>query len=98
VDSKGEPLKYVVVNLEPLDPSAAVAQGVADERGSFVLRTFRADDGAMPGKYKVWLQPSPTVAIKKTAPIPPKYRSVEESDVTVVIETGDNDLNIKLRQ
>jgi hypothetical protein len=97
VDSKGAAVKHVVVNLEPVNPSAALAQGVADEHGSFVLRTFQPEDGAMPGKYKVWLQPSPTVPIKNTSPVPQKYRSVEESDVTVVIESGDNDLNIKLR-
>src|SRR4051812_23172061 len=56
----GEPLNHVVVRLQPLNQTAGgEAQGVVKEGGTFVLQTFRPEDGAMPGKYKVWLQPSP---------------------------------------
>jgi hypothetical protein len=97
VGTAGEPLQYVVVNLEPLNQTAGgPAQGVVKENGTFVLRTFHPEDGALPGKYKVWLEPSP-MAPKKASPIPAKYQSPEESDVTVLITEGDNDLSIKLR-
>ena len=37
------------------------------------------------------------VAPKRASPIPPRYRSAEESDVTVLISQGDNDLTIQLK-
>jgi hypothetical protein len=97
VGSGGEPLNHVVVRLQPLNQTAGgEAQGVVKEGGTFVLQTFRPEDGAMPGKYKVWLQPSP-VAPKKASLIPAKYQSADESDLTVLIQEGDNDLNLRLK-
>ena len=97
VGTAGEPLQHVVVNLEPINQTAGgTAQGLVKEGGTFVLHTFRPEDGALPGKYKVWLQPSP-VAPKRASAIPAKYQSAEESDVTVLITDGDNDLSIHLK-
>jgi hypothetical protein len=97
VGTAGQPLKHVVVNLEPLNQTAGgAAQGVVKEDGNFVLTTFRPEDGALPGKYKVWLQPSP-IAPKKASAIPSKYQSADDSDVTVLIKEGGNDLTIQLK-
>jgi hypothetical protein len=97
VAATGEPLQNVVLNLEPINQTAGgAAQAVVKTDGTFVLQTFRNDDGALPGKYKVWLQPSPA-APRKASPIPAKYRSPEESDLTVLINPGDNNLSIQLK-
>src|SRR5260370_29576410 len=51
----GKPLPGATVSFMPVDESrsARVASGQSDADGNFRLTTFRTDDGALPGEYKV---------------------------------------------
>lgn len=48
----GSPLAGTLVSFIPVGPDRA-ATGLTDRDGYFRLTTFRSDDGAMPGEYKV---------------------------------------------
>jgi len=100
----GEPASFVMVLLEPADPSAGLseARGVTDEQGVFTLRTYSNDepDGAIAGQYTVTLQEfdpveavgaAPTQAVKKMTKIPGGSLKTEQ---TVEITSGDNNLEI----
>jgi hypothetical protein len=49
---KGQPLAKATVSFQP-DGKGSGASGITDDSGGFVLSTFAAKDGAVPGKYKV---------------------------------------------
>lgn len=56
VTCNGEPVRFVLLELKPDDPSeGAAAEGKTDGEGAFTLRTYSNSepDGAAPGKYKV---------------------------------------------
>src|SRR5262245_18285450 len=62
--------------------------------GSFKLSTFGADDGAIPGSYRVAITP-PTSPDPDKPPqkpqLPPMYASFDTSGLTVEIKPGRND-------
>jgi hypothetical protein len=49
---KGQPLAKATVSFQP-DGKGSGASGITDDSGGFLLSTFAAKDGAVPGKYKV---------------------------------------------
>ena len=49
----GKPLPGATVTYTPVNDSGRPASGRTDTDGSFRLTTFRSDDGALPGEYKV---------------------------------------------
>jgi hypothetical protein len=49
----GQPLPKATVQLIPATGQGPVASGLSDARGAFRLTTFKTDDGALPGDYKV---------------------------------------------
>jgi hypothetical protein len=49
----GYPLAGASVHFVAQDPEGRDATGSTDEHGVFRLSSFRAGDGALPGKYKV---------------------------------------------
>jgi hypothetical protein len=57
----GKPLAGASVQFIARDEGGRDATGTTDANGVFRLSTFRAGDGALPGKYKVVVQlPAPT--------------------------------------
>jgi hypothetical protein len=67
--------------------------------GTFKLSTFGADDGAVPGRYRVAITP-PTSADPDKPPqkpqLPAKYASFDTSGLTVEVKPGRNDVELEL--
>lgn len=57
----GKPLPYATVIFIAQDEGGRDATASADANGVFQLTTFKPGDGALPGKYKVVVQPVATV-------------------------------------
>ena len=60
VRANGEPVKRVIIELEPEDPEIGVfAHGATDAEGMIHLSTYsnEDDDGAVPGVYHMKLEP-----------------------------------------
>lgn len=106
----GSPLAGAKVCFHPREVGGKAALGTTDQQGRFQLRTFGADDGAIPGPYIV------TVDLKKVAMIPrpnddsgsqtafrmqvtpEKYKNKETSDLSEIVSTaGENVFRIELQ-
>jgi hypothetical protein len=60
LQANGEPVKRVLIELEPEDPEVGhFAHGATDAEGVIHLSTYsnEDDDGAVPGEYKMKLEP-----------------------------------------
>src|SRR5262245_43879983 len=53
----GQPIANAAVIFVPQAPGGREAYGSTDANGAFRLTTTKPDDGALPGKYKVVIQP-----------------------------------------
>jgi hypothetical protein len=97
---QGEPVRYAMLHLDPLDGGGAEADAMTGEDGTFELRTFANDgrnDGGVPGHYRVTLanyDPNSAVARRLPKGARPTPISQEDTGVTVQIREGDNDLTI----
>jgi hypothetical protein len=49
----GKPFSGATVTFAPVEGSGRSASGLSEEDGSFRLTTFKPDDGALPGEYKI---------------------------------------------
>jgi hypothetical protein len=70
----GQPLAGASVLFIAEDPAGRNATGFTDPSGTFRLSTYEPNDGALPGKYKVVVQP-PTPA----APDAPRTSTPDEA-------------------
>src|SRR4029079_2417156 len=77
--------------------SSAVGEVNAD--GTFMLSTFGANDGAVPGKYRVAINPltnpnpdKPPIKSK----LPAKYENLDSSGLTVEVKPGQNNIELEL--
>jgi len=74
------------------------AVGDINPDGTFKLSTFGANDGAVPGTYRVAInQPSPDPDKPPTkSKLPAKYASLETSGLTAEIKPGPNNVELEL--
>jgi tetratricopeptide (TPR) repeat protein len=92
---EGKPLANATVFLHPVgvkNPVYPRPRAVVQEDGSFALGTYRKDDGAPAGEYKVTVQwfgtrPGSSTPVNL---LPPKYGGADTSGLTVRIEEGKN--------
>ena len=97
----GEPLEGTRVVFSPEDHQYAAA-GKTDAEGRFQLQTFAANDGAVPGNYKVIASnfiviENPNGSVTETHYLPAKYRDPTTSGLTAVVEDhGPNELTFEL--
>jgi len=49
----GKPFAGATITLMPVEGNGRSASGLSEQDGSFRLTTYRPDDGALPGEYKV---------------------------------------------
>ena len=75
------------------------AVGEVDRDGTFKLSTFGANDGAMPGKYRVAINPpnnpdpdKPPTKSKLHA----KYANLDSSGLTAEVKPGQNNIELEL--
>ena len=103
---QGKPLSNGMVTFEPIDngenPPLRPAKGYTDNQGAYQLSTFRTNDGAMPGNYKVLVHAfGESMAMEALSPnqappkpvIPHKYSRSDTSDLAATITSnGPSDL------
>ena len=68
----GKPLAKATVMFVPEDPTGTTATGMTDAGGAFELTTFKSNDGALPGTYKV------TILHSEPVELPPGLKTPEE--------------------
>jgi len=66
----GRPLANASVSFLAQDPRGRDALGSTDADGVFRLSTFEPGDGALPGRYKVVVQPAAASAVNVVAATP----------------------------
>ena len=75
------------------------AVGEVNRDGTFQLSTFGANDGAMPGKYRVAINqpnnPDPDKPPTKSK-LPAKYANLESSGLTAEVKPGQNNIELEL--
>ena len=75
------------------------AVGELDPDGTFKLSTFGANDGAMPGKYRVAINPPNNPNPDKpptTSKLPAKYANLDSSGLTAEVKPGQNNIELEL--
>lgn len=75
------------------------AVGEVDRDGTFKLSTFGANDGAMPGKYRVAINPpnNPDPDEPPTrSKLPARYANLETSGLTAEVKPGQNNIELEL--
>ena len=69
--------------------------------GTFKLSTFGANDGAMPGKYRVAINqpnnPDPDKPPTKSK-LPAKYGNLDTSGLTAEVKPGQNNIELELEK
>jgi hypothetical protein len=100
----GQPLKAGRIELHSQETAGVDAFADLGPDGSFVLRTYKEGDGAVPGKYKATISPfnyrsstgSP-VKLPDARRIPPVYLEASTTPWAVeVTSDGDNAFDLKM--
>jgi hypothetical protein len=101
VSLDGHPLKGGLVRFEPSSPgpSSSIygAQGTIASDGSYRLTTSRANDGALPGWYRVVVLPGQDSSAQNPSAIPSKYYSLAGSGLEFEVKPQDNPIDIRLQ-
>lgn len=103
----GQPApENTLVNFVPVDPAIMAASGKVDASGDYILYSGNeGKEGAMVGKYKVYLSPDMSGSSYMEAGKPPemsagaipeKYTKLETTDKEVEVTSGSNTINIEL--
>lgn len=99
--NSGAPLTRGRVTFIPEDPKIVPATGELGSDGRFQLTTKTANDGALPGRYKVRIEPAATNAGRNKVsrpPFPLKYIDEDSSGLVVTVRAEPNHLDsIKLK-
>src|SRR5262249_12280045 len=98
-----KPVPYGNVNFIPTAGPSATGEIGPD--GSYKLKTFRPDDGAVLGPHKVVIvaiQKQTGVPIEAWTPLPPpigpeKYTSIATTDLRAEVKGGDNQFDFDLK-
>jgi hypothetical protein len=76
----GKPLANAHVNFATADGKGHPAVGLSDRDGRFRLTTYKPDDGALPGEYRVTVVV--TVLVEADPSVTAKYKGVDLSKIT----------------
>jgi hypothetical protein len=94
---EGKPLAKASIFLHPVEAKSLHVprpRAVAREDGTFVLGTYRQDDGAPAGEYRVtvqWFNKANGRAVPANG-LPARYAAPQSSGLTVRIQEGANQL------
>ena len=99
----GTPLTGGMVLFRPLDEKLQVSsRGDIQENGTFILSTYKENDGAVPGKYQVAITPPPRPKKREKAIgkpiIDPRFESYETSGLELEVKRGKNDFKIEVEK
>jgi hypothetical protein len=97
VTFEGQPTPGATVTFHPVSgvsEKTPAASGIVGDDGSFQLTTYKQNDGAAPGKYKVtayWTKPTdPDVDGPPLLPL--KYSDPQLSGLEIEVQKGTNEL------
>jgi hypothetical protein len=92
----GKPLTKGQVVFVAVDPPALSAVGEIGADGTFTLTTLKPDDGAVPGTYRVKIEPALGIVVgrkgKARAKFDAKYVDEDSSGLLVTIKPEPNHL------
>jgi hypothetical protein len=94
--ASGQPLSVGRIYFVPRSEPALAALGEIGPDGSFTLATYKPGDGAVPGDYRVRIEPTP--ANPRALPkarwprVHRKYTDEDSSGLTVAVKAGTNQL------
>jgi hypothetical protein len=99
IQADGKPLTRGRVVFVPEAASGAQALGEIGTDGSFSLKTSATDDGAVPGAYKVRIEPAAEDYQKglKKLTYAFKYTDEDSSGLVVTIKPEPNQVELRLR-
>jgi hypothetical protein len=89
VTYKGKPLTKGTITFQP-EGAGKDATGEIQPDGTFVLTTYKKDDGAVVGKHRVTID-------KTDATVPAKYGGPGTSKLDVEVSSGTTDYPIELK-
>src|SRR5438876_105007 len=96
----GTPLTKGMVVFESIEGSPPVlARGTLQADGSYLLSTFKPDDGVPPGRYRVLINPldlSDLPDEKKKLPFDLKYLKFATAGLEYEVKAGVNEFPIRL--
>lgn len=111
VKSGGEPLANAVVQFQLVEGNRG-AVGQTDQSGRYQLTTFRPDDGAIPGEYRVAIlkmsEPPADFPVRQSEDdpnvpqfvpknlLPEKYAQAEVSGLTATVAEQANQIDFEL--
>jgi hypothetical protein len=81
------------------DGGKTSAVGDVNRDGTFKLSTYAANDGAVPGKYRVAINPRPNPDPDKPpskSKLPAKYENLDTSGLTAEVKPGQNNIELEL--
>ncbi|MCA9014241.1 MAG: carboxypeptidase regulatory-like domain-containing protein [Planctomycetaceae bacterium] len=99
-----QPLEGASISFIPQD--GRPASGFTDASGHFVLKTFEAGDGAIPGEHTVIVtkvtaesNSGDDIYAKQKSVIPEKYGDLKKSGLTATVKAdGENNFNFDLKK
>lgn len=98
--ANGQPVNSgrVVLYAEVLSHTPEVS-GELDTNGRFVLSTFAKGDGAIPGKYKVVIDPTSykSGSPKTNRNVPKKFTDATTTDLHIDVNQGENVVDLILK-
>lgn len=102
----GKPLEGGSVLFESVEPGSSgrryTARASIDPQGRYRLTTFRTHDGAMAGRHRAVVLPDRSQATDDpNAPplpitVPPRYSTLETTDLEYEVQPRDNTIDIDL--
>lgn len=103
---EGEPVSDALIVLVPNHsefPTKVVPRAKTDEDGSFVVGTYRPDDGAPAGDYKVVVtkysfKESPNGPQRGPNLLPDKYSRKDSSDLEITVDSAPTELTLELKK
>jgi hypothetical protein len=95
---KSKPVPNGTVMFTPVNGNGPTATGELNSDGTYTLTTYKPDDGAPAGQYKVVvmaLEDTSNKLPEDRNPLPPpivpdKYTSLATTDLTAEVHEGDN--------
>ena len=102
VTYRGSPLKCGTITFSPEDKTTGrAAWGTIDAEGNYALTTIRANDGALPGEYRVAVLsfiPGTETALSRGKPaVPQKYSEHTTSELTATVGDRATTANFDLQ-
>jgi hypothetical protein len=92
----GAPVANAWIVFNPKEIPGHEANAATNPDGSFHLSTFGKDDGAIPGRYAVTIEPHPYPKGQKPS-IPRQYSSAKDSPLIVEVTKGGPELDLRMK-